>query len=98
MANIPYLIEELQLRMNSAAQQNQASINTKMLEILEALAADKQPVDSNPQEAEIADLKARLSEAEEKLKAFAAFDGDGDGRPGGSRSKKTKAEPKKEGE
>lgn len=95
--NIGNLIEELKLRMNSAAQQNQDAINDKMLEILEALASTEGATSPLPLEKEVEELRARLAEAETKLKKFAAFDGDGDGRPGGSKPRKAKTETKGDG-
>ena len=71
MATSNNLLEELKLRMNGAAQANQAAINDKMLEILEA-------------------FQTRLDVLEQTQNKFSAFDGDGDGRPGGSKPKKPK--------
>lgn len=72
-------------------QANQSGFNSKVIEIFESLSGAA-PQASDDSSAVIADLTARLGEAETKLANFAPFDPDGDGKPGGKKVKKVLTE------
>lgn len=97
------LLDDLRMWLYPGTQTPQAQINQKFLHIFEFLVTGvitEDAPDANNAEAEaareyalnkrITDLENRLKETQERLARFSAFDGDGDGHPGGSKKRTPK--------
>lgn len=79
------LLEDYKKTISNAGQHNPETANRILIEILEEL-VDNNSIEESPEDPhDMNDIYARLGALENKQRAFAAFDPDGDGKPGGSR-------------